>query len=59
MSHFLHRSKTSTPAVAGEVNTPHQRFETARSTMAQAGMLKRTHAQIHQPRLSTLKPPSA
>lgn len=59
MSHFLHRSKVSTPAVAGEVNTPTQRYETARATMAQQGMLKRTQAQLHQPRARILKPPTA
>lgn len=58
MSHFLHRSKVSTPAVAGEVNTPFQRAEVARSTMVQQGMLKRTQAQLHQPRANVLKPPT-
>lgn len=61
MSHFLHRSKVSSPAVAGEVSTPHQRYEnTASQAMrAQQGMLKRNQAQLHQPRPRILKPPIA
>lgn len=61
MSHFLHRSKVSSPTVAGEVSTPHQRMEQARSQALKAdqGTLARRQAQIHQSRPNVLKPPTA
>lgn len=50
MSHFLNRSKVSTPVVAGDVLS---------KSNAQAGLLQRAQAQIHQPRTRVLKPPTA
>lgn len=57
MSHFLHRSKVSSPAVAGEVHTPLQRRDQA--LKADQGAMARRQAQMHMPRVSALKPPTA
>lgn len=61
MSHFLHRSKVSSPTVAGEVSTPHQRYEQmmTQNFKSERGMIERRQAQLHQPRPRALKPPSA
>lgn len=58
MSHFLHRSKVSSPAVAGEVSTPMQRKDAALRAGADQGVtFARRQAQMHMPRTNILKPP--